>query len=61
MSVFADHRQFPEVFVERDENPAFLMREGQDLFIPRIGRPVSRPDDIVSTVDPSVKTLMHRV
>jgi hypothetical protein len=48
MSVFEDHRQFPEVFVERDKNSAFLMREGQDLFIARIGRPVSRPDDIVS-------------
>ena len=47
MDLPAHHRKFTEVFVERDENPALLMGQGQYLIIARISRPISRPDDIV--------------
>ena len=41
-------RQLAEILVERDQDPTFPMRAGENLLVSRVLRPIAGPDDIVS-------------
>lgn len=42
------HRPFPEILIERYEDPALLVRQAQDDLITRVDSPIPRPDGVMT-------------